>query len=500
MPHLNWVLPLFVLLIASFIVEGFLKPKPQTVWQREWQAVALTLLILVGLFSFYVAITQRVWLAAMLTLGLPSLLTIVSREKFKHLREPLIFTDWRYFIEVIRYPSLYIPYFGVARALSFLFGFIALLVTWLFLEPVQDDTAATLFTGLLICALTWLTSTQILLRWLVARRYLEPIQDQKDWAGLAMHRVYFWQLNQSHSTQAHSTPFISLRPPAGELPDIICIQAESFVDWRRWRLTDIDTGFASTSYLNWNTLRAECVASGPLHVPAWGANTIRTEFAVLTGLTQLDLGVHRFDPYRTWFKSRPVQKFITLPIELLPFGYNATFMHPYKAAFYDRHVAIPKLGFRRFIDETAFMKSDYANTYIGDAAVGQKILEQLDSTKPSFIYAVTMQGHGPYAPAHTNAIELLERYNHCMQSTDQMLGVLRDALKGRKRPSVLCVFGDHIPILPPVYEKWDHIDGRTDYLVWQNGCKPNMDVSPSHSEKRADELRSIILRASGFTS
>ena len=44
--------------------------------------------------------------------------------------------------------------------------------------------------------------------------------------------------------------------------------------------------------------RREADLCGLFEVPAWGANTVRTEFSFLTGVDVLKLGVDRFNPYR----------------------------------------------------------------------------------------------------------------------------------------------------------------------------------------------------------
>ena len=41
------------------------------------------------------------------------------------------------------------------------------------------------------------------------------------------------------------------------------------------------------------------------------------------------------------------------------------------------------------------------------------------------------------------------------------------------RRTVLCVFGDHVPILSSVYDAWGYPDGLTDFMVWRNWDSPN---------------------------
>jgi len=57
-------------------------------------------------------------------------------------------------------------------------------------------------------------------------------------------------------------------------------------------------------------------------------------------------------------------------------------------------------------------------------------------------------------------------YVRHLRNADAMFGMLRSALQERSRPGMLCIFGDHIPIMPEVYRRLGEPDGTTDYLVW----------------------------------
>lgn len=59
----------------------------------------------------------------------------------------------------------------------------------------------------------------------------------------------------------------------------------------------------------------------------------------------------------------------------------------------------------------------------------------------------------------------------------------------RERPGVLCVFGDHVPIMPGVYRELGEIDGSTDYLVWR--ADRRMDTKPV--SKNIADLASVNL-------
>ena len=81
------------------------------------------------------------------------------------------------------------------------------------------------------------------------------------------------------------------------LSDIVVVQSESFFDARI--LSDTIKTDVLTEY-DKCLLESDC--HGRLKVPAWGANTMRTEFAFLTGLEPQTLGLAQFYPYQhcTW--------------------------------------------------------------------------------------------------------------------------------------------------------------------------------------------------------
>lgn len=488
------LLPLLLMLAVSTVIESLLIPRPYAIWRRDWQAVVLFVLTLCCLFGLYLAITRRPWLSAALTAGLPALLTGVSNVKFHQLREPLLYTDWRYFWEMIRYPALYLPYFGTGLAVSLLVGFVALLVGWWWMEPPALGFLSGAGIGSGLAVVSGAISVWVLKHWNVLNRPLDPLVDLRNWGGLAMHRLYRRHLHQP--VELPEAPFIHLSPPADVMPDLICIQAESFVDRRRW---SIDHPNARPPELpNWDQLHRQSACYGRLIVPAWGANTVRTEFAMLTGVDLQKIGPHRFDPYRSMLMRGTLRDVVGLPKWLTSHDYSTTFVHPYERTFYDRDQVIPQLGFDRFLDVTAFNQQDVVGQYVSDMAVAHQIILELERPSPSFIYAVTMQGHGPYGASSLPVDEILANYDQCMLATDQMLGELQQQLIKRDRPAVLCVFGDHVPSMPSVYASFGDPDDRTDYLIWSTtGVRPGL-MQDQAQDISADKLPIALLHAGGF--
>lgn len=531
------LLPLGLALVGCLVLERWQIPKSASLWRRPWWANVALVLFTVGLFGFFFALTQRPWLTMALTIAISTLLVLVNNAKYEHLREPFLACDFIYFWEAIRYPQLYLPYFGYGRAALLLLAFLAILGTWLWLEPALGDGLMSwpIVTGALVALVAWLLAG--LLAGLVVGSVVgsafgaviaspdssvssdDPTDELRRWGLVAMLLRHLALQRQTRPSL--QTPFLNLsghttdEEPSRQLPHFVCVQAESFFDVRR-----VYPDFVPNDWLTqWDGLRANAVASGTLAVPAWGANTVRSEFAFLTGIADASLGVHRFQPYQMLLKSRAgPETILSLPRWLKGLGYQTRFVHPYLPAFYARNKVLPLLGFDEFIDIHAFQDHPRHSGYVTDTALAQRVTGVLNAaTDPLFLHVVTMQGHGPYGPMDSSPQAALDQYLDRMRHTDQMLQILRHGFAATPRPVVLCVFGDHLPILPTVYDWLGTPEANTDYLIWSSDREVADDSLPSgnatkghppiaakprsptdRSHLRLDELAIAMLAAGGF--
>jgi phosphoglycerol transferase MdoB-like AlkP superfamily enzyme len=251
------------------------------------------------------------------------------------------------------------------------------------------------------------------------------------------------------------------------------VQSESFFDPRRL-LDTVDPKLLT----NFDHIRTHAELHGTLQVPAWGANTMRTEFGFLTGIAADDLGIHRFNPYRK-IARHPTSSLASVARAL---GYRTVCIHPHPASFFDRDSVYPNLGFDEFIDIEQFDATETCGPYVCDAAVGRMIGRQLaSSNRAVFVFAITMENHGPlhlekaepgdskrcYRTPPPAGFDDLTVYLRHLANADRMLGGLTTLLSQQQREGLLCWFGDHVPSLPRVYAALEFMDGRTDYLLWR---------------------------------
>ncbi len=454
----------------SFVVEAIAVPRSSL--RRPFAALFLHIAALAVVTACSVMLTGRLLLSACVAVVLIALLAVIGNAKFKSLREPLVFSDLNLFSQVFSHPRLYLPFLGLDRILAVATGLAAVVVGVLLehsvgmLERFSAGVIASI--ALPFC-------------FVLSRRLplsLHPFSDQRRFGFFAVFVAYL--INGSGHTEKQAFeravdtgPFSCGRPEAH--PDVIVVQSESYFDARQ-----LGEFVLPGAYANLDRIRREAFEYGRLSVPAWGANTMRSEFAMLTGLPSKELGYARFYPYMYvrracasiagWFKRG---------------GYSTLAIHPYYADFFGRDRAFRLMHFDLFLDVKDFDGASRVGPYVGDVTVADAIIARLqerDDDRPIFAFAITMENHGPlnlervsegeFKGRHTLGDEArwrdLTAYLRHIENADRMLGRLTDYLRARNRPTVLCFYGDHVPALTSVFDALGAEPKRSDYFIWRN--------------------------------
>jgi len=506
MPDTVWMalaLPFFGGLLATWLLEAALVPRPVAPWARPGAAVLTHMGVWVFAFALELMLFRRPYVAIANVLAIQVLLILVNNAKFKALREPFVFPDFEYFVDAMRHPRLYLPFLGLANALAAAAGYGAAMWLGLALEPSIVDQYQASFASVYL-GLSAMAAAGLLLAWLSGKRLAVSFDAVGD-----LRRLGFISALWSYGRSEHEpvTEIINQAPfrkppvsrPTGKARDLICIQSESFFDIRR------SYPLVNRSVLkNFDALRAESLWHGRLNVCAWGANTVRTEFAFLSGLADAQLGVHRYNPYRRLAHH----KLATLASHLRSQGYRTICVHPYHASFYQRHKVLPQLGFDDFITIEAFHDAERFGAYVSDQAVSDyvvRLLETRADDRPLYLHVITMENHGPLhweKVGREDAAQLLAEdlpkncedllaYVRHLRNADASFRTLAEALRAGSRPALLCIYGDHVPIMSKVYAALGQPDGATDYLVWRS------DSSGPACEKsaRVESLADLLVRS-----
>jgi hypothetical protein len=476
---------------------------PRAPWRRSPLVLlghALGVLFLCALFMLPSA---RPVFAAVCTLGLMLLMVAVSNAKLEELCEPFVFSDLFLYVEVFRHPRLYMTFWDKRVAVLEGVGLALLaLICWAD-PPVTPHPWWLCLLGMVVCVVVGYGVLAC-----VPLTH-DVMTDQRRYGffvvyiGYLLQGLYpamprrFWSILQIGPFADDDVP-----APVGDvLPDVIVIQSESYFDAR-----GVSAAINPSAYAQLDRARRESLAWGRLTVPAWGANTMRTEFAVLTGVAPAALGVARYYPYA--FLRRACA---TLAGLLKRRGDATLTLHPFSADFFHRDRAFPLMHFDRFLDITHFDGAPRVGPYVSDAGLADAIFAELDRAPrgaPSFIFGITMESHGPLRLESVDKGEAsqyhtlgederwhdLTVYLRHVVNADAMIGTLLDRLRASQRPTVLCFYGDHVPGLHGAFRALGVQPVHSDYFIWRNFGDPP-DPSAARRDVPAEALGVMTLAA-----
>lgn len=457
----------------AVIAEISVSPRP-AFNKRPWQSFCIHFALWIFPFSAIVCLTGRPLCAAGFTLAFIAILIFVNNAKFRSMREPFIFQDYDYFLDTIRFPRLFLPFLGLASFCLCALGVIlAILALWLEPAPphrwnLHGQAGANLLLFIVGCA------AFILARIFPPSLELSPSKDIGRLGFLPSLGFYGIQCMR---LQPIAPPKHGWLPPNPDIfPHLLAIQSESFFDAREcWPEINPEI------YENLDAFTRESFLHGDMLSPAWGANTERSEFSFLTGISPANLGMNRFNPYRFPAAGGALP---SLAAHLRSIGYKTICVHPYLSAFYKRGKVFPRLGFDCFVELKDFKNPEHFGPYVSDLELADKIIEiQRNSSEPTFIFAITMENHGPLhleAPPDASANKHLFRklppsgaaelgiYLRHARNTGLMLARLGMEWRRRNLGVSLCFYGDHVPIMPNTWQTLHAPPGHVPYFCWSN--------------------------------
>lgn len=375
------------------------------------------------------------------------------------LREPVMFTALSELPQVFTHPHLYLPFAGTGLVAGGACAAVLAGVVLLLIEPAAMrpyPLAAILVLGV-AGALMWRLGRE---PWLSAAAHAlgrfapsgEPFADAARLGPAAMLIVHgIIARAERPGRRARLTALVIVGDLTPARP-IVLVQCESFFDARRAfpeLPRDMLAGFDAT-----------CAGGnhGRLTVPAWGANTTRAEFAVLTGLDDAALGYDRFNPYHAMARGRIASHVWWLRAA----GYKTVCLHPFDRRFFRRDLAMPALGFEAFLGRD-MLGGGRRPPYMRDPELAEWALRALDAAgRRSFIFAITMGNHGPWG----GDADGLEGYLAGLRRSDEMIQILIDGLARRGDGAMLGFYGDHLPSLPRVFAQHNFGDWHSDYAIW----------------------------------
>ncbi|MBQ4369829.1 MAG: LTA synthase family protein [Oscillospiraceae bacterium] len=259
-------------------------------------------------------------------------------------------------------------------------------------------------------------------------------------------------------------------------PNIIFLQLESFFEPSYIKNLEI-----SEEPIPCFTRLKEEYPSGFLTVPYMGSGTANTEFEIMTGMSLDFFGIGEY-PYKTVLQDNTCE---SICYNLSELGYTSHAIHNNTGTFYDRWEVFPNLGYNSFTSLEYMQDVEFNDLgWAKDSVLTAEILKALDSTPgQDFIYAISVQGHGNYPSSDIRDeyeiavsgdfseedLAAMRYYVNEIREMDTFLKDLIAALKKNGAPTLLVVYGDHLPALSISEED---LGGcglfQTEYAIWSN--------------------------------
>ena len=376
-------------------------------------------------------------MSAALTLAVLAILVLASNAKHAVLGEPLVFSDLALIGAIFRHPQFYLSAVPAWQRATVAMAAVALLavIAWLF---VPDLAAHATGLAILVASLGVLALSLRLSPFKELGRTPRNEADVRR-LGLTPTLMLYWRRWRQSRDPLPCPP--KDRRAAQDSPELlVLIQCESFAD-------PVELfGDEALALPHLGAARARAWQYGNLRVSGFGAYTMRTEYAVLFGREEEELGFRRYDPFLTALGEASY----ALPARLGA-SWRSAFIHPHDMRFYGRDAIMPSAGFSELVGEDRFEPPKPGEgRYVTDAAIADEILDLARAARqPSLLYAVTIENHGPWAPDTTmGGGDLVTSYMRLARNSDAMLKQLIEGLATVGRPVMLVFFGDHRPSIP----------------------------------------------------
>ena len=270
--------------------------------------------------------------------------------------------------------------------------------------------------------------------------------------------------------------------------------------------------------------------------PTFGGQTANIEFEILTGLSNYFFQKDSY-PYTEFIRHSMPSLFTVFKDN----GYSTTVIHPYSSWLYNRLNVYQNFGLDKFTNLSNMSKYETAGPFVSDKSFTQEIIDQFNSTDQSqFIFALSIQNHAPYEPnrfkdqkikittsLNENDKSILQSYIEGTYISDQYYQHIKDIVQKSNKPTVVILFGDHLPFLgdnfdiykkvgfvPTLENQWTSSDNfkihSTPISIWNNfdqkidpigNISPNFlsniildlaSIAPEYQFKLTDKIRNNI--------
>lgn len=282
----------------------------------------------------------------------------------------------------------------------------------------------------------------------------------------------------SYFLQSVTLPHGNAEGLPSKRPDIFVILNESTFD-----PSIVNASMNSGEDVNFFKKSKFLFAHRPLRVQTFGGKTYKSEFSFLTGINTYDLP-----------NSGDSAPFSVVPLVRESIasvfrdnGYYTVGIYPVEGSFFNARKAYHYYNFDEFIDAKDLNLSNWINS---DTYLFNKIFFQVDrlrrkTTKPLFVFMLTMNNHGPHDRTVAKNLFPKEKSKWTLPFSDYLYRfkdtenahrsfIERYLGNNHSRPGILLAFGDHLPSFEGETEKMPflkEVDSplyQTFFSLWSN--------------------------------
>ena len=278
-----------------------------------------------------------------------------------------------------------------------------------------------------------------------------------------------------NKTEKGTDTLLTRKNDSKEHPNIIVLQMESFTvaqDYANIKVDRDPTPVFNDLYKKYT--------SGSFTVPACGAGTANTEFEVLTGISAKFFGPGEY-PYKGKLRKKTLEN---MAYVAKSHGYRTSALHDHRALFYNRNEVYANMGFDTFTSVEYMNNVSFTPTnWCKDTVLTGEIMDIMRSSEErDFLHVISVEGHGayptervfknPYTTVTCDDEETKWKYEYYLNECHEMdtfIGELIQAIEEADEPTVMIIYGDHIPALDVKEENYkaDSLY-QTRYVIWDN--------------------------------
>ena len=278
-----------------------------------------------------------------------------------------------------------------------------------------------------------------------------------------------------NKTEKGTDTLLTRKNDSKEHPNIIVLQMESFTvaqDYANIKVDRDPTPVFNDLYKKYT--------SGSFTVPACGAGTANTEFEVLTGISAKFFGPGEY-PYKGKLRKKTLEN---MAYVAKSHGYRTSALHDHRALFYNRNEVYANMGFDTFTSVEYMNNVSFTPTnWCKDTVLTGEIMDIMSSSEErDFLHVISVEGHGayptervfknPYTTVTCDDEETKWKYEYYLNECHEMdtfIGELIQAIEEADEPTVMIIYGDHIPALDVKEENYkaDSLY-QTRYVIWDN--------------------------------